>query len=183
MKRLLLSAIRFYRRAVSPLFPPRCRYIPTCSQYALEAVEIKIIASGAVPFGIDAVQRKGYYRIDIGSQRRFGPCGEKLAGSDVCDVFGEIHGDIGCGAVRGISQMNGYFFGNRWFSRHSLRLRFIGSAPPFRISGEALIKAEGIVSDARKSVTECVLKRFNQRFPTVFIVKSAAASRLYTGVG
>ena len=39
MKRLLLSAIRFYRRAVSPLLPPRCRYIPTCSQYALEAVE------------------------------------------------------------------------------------------------------------------------------------------------
>ena len=39
MKRLLLSAIRFYRRAVSPLFPPRCRYIPTCSEYALEAVE------------------------------------------------------------------------------------------------------------------------------------------------
>lgn len=39
MKRLLLSAIRFYRRAVSPLFPPRCRYIPTCSEYALQAVE------------------------------------------------------------------------------------------------------------------------------------------------
>ena len=39
MKRLLLSAIRFYRRAVSPLFPPRCRYIPTCSQYAIEALE------------------------------------------------------------------------------------------------------------------------------------------------
>ena len=39
MKRLLLSAIRFYRRAVSPLFPPRCRYIPTCSQYGEEAVE------------------------------------------------------------------------------------------------------------------------------------------------
>ena len=39
MKRLLLSAIRFYRRAVSPLFPPRCRYIPTCSEYAVEAVE------------------------------------------------------------------------------------------------------------------------------------------------
>ena len=39
MKRLLLSAVRFYRRAVSPLFPPRCRYIPTCSEYALQAVE------------------------------------------------------------------------------------------------------------------------------------------------
>ena len=39
MKRLLLRCIRFYRRAISPLFPPRCRYIPTCSEYALEAVE------------------------------------------------------------------------------------------------------------------------------------------------
>ena len=39
MKRALLKAIRFYQAAVSPLFPPRCRFIPTCSQYALEAVE------------------------------------------------------------------------------------------------------------------------------------------------
>ena len=39
MKALLLSLIRFYRRAASPLRPPCCRFIPTCSQYALEAVE------------------------------------------------------------------------------------------------------------------------------------------------
>ena len=39
MKHILLRVIRFYQRAVSPLFPPRCRYIPTCSEYALEAVE------------------------------------------------------------------------------------------------------------------------------------------------
>ena len=39
MKGLLLSAIRFYRRWISPLRPPCCRFIPTCSQYALEAVE------------------------------------------------------------------------------------------------------------------------------------------------
>lgn len=39
MKRLLLSLIRFYRRAISPLRPPCCRFIPTCSEYALEAVE------------------------------------------------------------------------------------------------------------------------------------------------
>lgn len=39
MRRALLKAIRFYQTAVSPLFPPRCRFIPTCSQYALEAVE------------------------------------------------------------------------------------------------------------------------------------------------
>ena len=39
MKRVLLSLIRFYRRSVSPGRPPCCRFIPTCSAYALEAVE------------------------------------------------------------------------------------------------------------------------------------------------
>ena len=38
MKRLLLAMIRFYQRYISPGLPPRCRYIPTCSQYALEAI-------------------------------------------------------------------------------------------------------------------------------------------------
>ncbi len=39
MKRLLLWLIRFYRRNISPLSPPCCRFIPTCSAYALEAIE------------------------------------------------------------------------------------------------------------------------------------------------
>ena len=39
MKRLLLALIRFYRSAISPYTAPKCRYIPTCSQYALEAIE------------------------------------------------------------------------------------------------------------------------------------------------
>lgn len=39
MKWLLLALIRFYRRFISPAFPPCCRYTPTCSQYALEAIE------------------------------------------------------------------------------------------------------------------------------------------------
>ncbi len=39
MKRLLLALIRFYRREISPLRPPCCRFLPTCSVYALEAVE------------------------------------------------------------------------------------------------------------------------------------------------
>ncbi len=39
IRRALLAAIRFYQRRISPAFPPRCRFIPTCSQYALEAVE------------------------------------------------------------------------------------------------------------------------------------------------
>lgn len=39
MKRLLLAIIRFYQKRISPGLPPRCRYCPTCSQYALEAIE------------------------------------------------------------------------------------------------------------------------------------------------
>ena len=39
MKRLLLAVIRFYQKRISPGLPPRCRYCPTCSQYALEAIE------------------------------------------------------------------------------------------------------------------------------------------------
>ena len=36
--RLMLLLIRFYQYAISPMLPPRCRYTPTCSQYAVEAV-------------------------------------------------------------------------------------------------------------------------------------------------
>ena len=39
MKHILLALIRFYRRAISPYRPRCCNYIPTCSQYALEAIE------------------------------------------------------------------------------------------------------------------------------------------------
>ncbi len=37
MKYVFIILIRFYRRFISPLFPPVCRFTPTCSQYALEA--------------------------------------------------------------------------------------------------------------------------------------------------
>ena len=36
---ILSAFIRFYRYALSPLIPPRCRFQPTCSAYALEAIE------------------------------------------------------------------------------------------------------------------------------------------------
>ena len=38
MKKLMLTMIRFYQRKISPAFPPRCRYYPTCSAYAVEAI-------------------------------------------------------------------------------------------------------------------------------------------------
>jgi uncharacterized protein len=51
--RALIGAIRFYRTAVSPLRPPACRYLPTCSAYAVEALEVH----GAVRGGWLALRR------------------------------------------------------------------------------------------------------------------------------
>ena len=39
MKRLLLALIRFYQKSISPYRAPCCRFRPTCSQYARQAVE------------------------------------------------------------------------------------------------------------------------------------------------
>lgn len=39
MKKLLLSIIHFYRKHISPHLPAMCRYYPTCSYYAIEAIE------------------------------------------------------------------------------------------------------------------------------------------------
>jgi len=38
-KNILLGLIWFYQKAISPMFGAHCRYIPTCSQYAKEAIE------------------------------------------------------------------------------------------------------------------------------------------------
>ena len=38
MKKILLALIRFYRRAISPYRPASCRFTPTCSAYAYEAI-------------------------------------------------------------------------------------------------------------------------------------------------
>lgn len=39
LTRALIGGIRFYRRALSPLKPPVCRFHPTCSEYGLEALQ------------------------------------------------------------------------------------------------------------------------------------------------
>jgi putative membrane protein insertion efficiency factor len=39
LARAMIAAIRFYRKGISPLKPPVCRFHPTCSAYGLEAIE------------------------------------------------------------------------------------------------------------------------------------------------
>ena len=38
LSKTMLALIAFYRSCISPLTPPTCRYTPTCSQYAQEAI-------------------------------------------------------------------------------------------------------------------------------------------------
>ena len=53
MKKFLLWCIGVYRRHISPVRPPCCRFIPTCSAYAMEAIEVH----GAVKGGWLALRR------------------------------------------------------------------------------------------------------------------------------
>lgn len=62
--KLMLALIRFYQYAISPLIPPRCRFTPTCSQYAVEAVQ----KYGALKGGWLAAKR-------IARCHPFGGCG------------------------------------------------------------------------------------------------------------
>ena len=48
MKQLVLAPIRVYQRVISPALPRRCKYHPTCSAYAVQAVESYGILRGVV---------------------------------------------------------------------------------------------------------------------------------------
>lgn len=37
MKYIFIYLVKFYRKFISPLFPPTCRFTPTCSEYAIQA--------------------------------------------------------------------------------------------------------------------------------------------------
>lgn len=52
-KLIALQLLRAYKLAISPLFPPACRYVPTCSDYAMEAIE----RYGALRGGLMAIAR------------------------------------------------------------------------------------------------------------------------------
>ena len=52
-QRVVLYLLRAYKWAISPMFPPACRYTPTCSEYAMEAIE----RYGVLRGGLKAVAR------------------------------------------------------------------------------------------------------------------------------
>ena len=75
MKYLFILPIRFYRRFISPLLPPSCRFTPSCSQYALNAFRERNVFAALIltvwrilrcnPFGrggYDPVPPKGQFR-------------------------------------------------------------------------------------------------------------------------
>lgn len=53
MKSVLLWLIRFYQQSISPYFPARCRFRPTCSEYAFQAIS----KYGALKGGLLALRR------------------------------------------------------------------------------------------------------------------------------
>lgn len=73
MKRVFMALIRFYRKRISPMKPPCCRFTPTCSAYALEAFEKRGCMAGFIlmiwrilrcsplsPAGYDPVPETGF---------------------------------------------------------------------------------------------------------------------------
>jgi len=56
LKRILLKAIRFYQRAISPNFPNTCRFYPTCSEYSKRAIEKHGVIKGSY-LGIKRILR------------------------------------------------------------------------------------------------------------------------------
>ncbi|ABB39192.1 protein of unknown function DUF37 [Oleidesulfovibrio alaskensis G20] len=53
LRKIAILPIRFYQRFISPLFPPSCRFVPTCSAYAAEAV----LRHGIIKGGFLALRR------------------------------------------------------------------------------------------------------------------------------
>jgi len=48
VRSLILSTLRFYKARISPQLPPACRYTPTCSEYAIEAIERRGVVIGGL---------------------------------------------------------------------------------------------------------------------------------------
>lgn len=47
IKKIFIWLIRFYQLAISPMIPPSCRFTPTCSQYAIDAINMHGLLRGS----------------------------------------------------------------------------------------------------------------------------------------
>lgn len=100
LRSLLLTLIRFYRNGISPFTPPSCRFNPSCSAYAQEAIEIHGAARGlwlflkrfarCHPFGGEGYDpvplpkdAPGLARRDDDGAGEAGPASEMTASSDL----------------------------------------------------------------------------------------------------
>ncbi len=90
MKKIFLQIVKLYRKYISPLKPPCCRYYPTCSTYALEAIEKHGAAKGSVlavwrllrcnPYsggGVDKVPEK-FYLYTLKSREKKEKCNHNI---------------------------------------------------------------------------------------------------------
>jgi len=86
MKALALSMLRMYKRWISPSLAPSCRYVPTCSEYAMEAIERYGVVRGSAmgawrilrchPFvkgGYDPVVKQQTEMVDTGGGQECPP--------------------------------------------------------------------------------------------------------------
>ncbi len=56
IKKLMIAAIKFYQKIISPLLPNVCRYKPSCSEYFIEALQVHGVIKGSV-LGIKRILR------------------------------------------------------------------------------------------------------------------------------
>ncbi|MEW6327340.1 MAG: membrane protein insertion efficiency factor YidD [Thermodesulfobacteriota bacterium] len=62
LKKLCIAIIRLYQYLISPVLKPSCRFIPTCSQYAVEAIEHYGLAKGILKAGIRILRCHPFHR-------------------------------------------------------------------------------------------------------------------------
>ncbi len=108
LARGLVAVVGFYRRAISPVLGPRCRFAPTCSEYALEAVQVHGAARGSWlavvriakcapwhPGGVDLVPGTGPTAADVPGGT---VPGSTVLGSTVLGTAQHVHSsDTGAG--------------------------------------------------------------------------------------
>ena len=88
MKKIALSIIVFYQKYISPLLGPRCRFMPTCSQYTYEAIRIHGFLKGSL-LGIRRISKchpfnkSPYYDpVPPGKEDKQKECQEEVNGND-----------------------------------------------------------------------------------------------------